>query len=348
MIRKNFLVTLAIYCSLSLYLFGTDKLKHSLTSILKHKEDTKLVDLSGLDINGKPKPLQPVGINSRPSNTIVALANGKKLKKKVLDDYLSKVTKGKIKDFDLLPPKQKKVLVQQYYLPKYIGALALQEIPKKDRLEVYQALWMRKKADSINISSSEIKDVYDNMVLGMKQRNPNAIVPPFENIKDRLKLQILDEKVTNYVLSNANVEVSEPNPMQIAGTINGDFVSVDEVEPIVKQLSHGKASWQRLHQRDKQQVLEMIATKKLMPSVAMKELSYQDKINAISNIWMQKKISSIDIKEKDIKKAYKKFVKHYKKGKKPSYDEVKNDIKMQLARDKYMKKLMKQIKVKLK
>ena len=63
---------------------------------------------------------------------------------------------------------------------------------------------------------------------------------------------------------------------------------------------------------------------------------------------IQEKIKDIAIPQKDIKKAYQKLKRRYKKGKVPSYDEAKESLKMELARDKYMQRLIKQIKVKLK
>jgi len=323
----------------------------SLHSILTKKEDTPLVDLSGLDVSAKPKPLHPQSLQSipsRPASSVVAIVNGVSIKKGTLDKYISKITKGKIKNFDLLPPKQKKVLVQQYYLPKYLGSLALNTIPRKDRVEIYKSIWMRKKASSFKISDKEIKAYYDKMVEQMSSRGANTIIPPFDNIKDRLKIQLLDEKMTKYVLSKVKVELSEPNPMGIVGSIDGKFLSIDDVEPLVSQLTQGKARWNTLRDADREKILEMMATKESIPKLAMREIPYDEKISAISNYYLAEHIKDIKVSDKEIKKAYKKVKSRYKKSKAPSFDKIKESLKMEIARDIYIKRLMKQIKVKLK
>jgi hypothetical protein len=349
MVTKKFIVTATTLVALSLNL-SADGLKHSLKHVLSQKDDTTLVDLSGLDINAKPVPQHPIAMNTRSPKAIVAIANNTPIRKSVLNSLLKKVSHGKVKDFDLLPPKQKKMLVQQYYLPKYVSSLAIANIPKKERYEIYKAVWMRKKASSIDIKESDIKDSYEKMLSQAKMAHQVDMVPPYDNIKDRIKMQLLDDAMTKYILKDAKVEVSDPNPMQIAGSINGEFVSVDDVEPIVQKISRGKATWNRLNPMDKKRILEMIATKKLTESIALKELSLDEKYNAISNAWLQKQLKNKDIKvsDKELKKAYKVFKKQFKKGKIPSFEEIKPTLKMELARDKYMQQLMKQIKVKLK
>jgi len=326
-----------------------DGLKNSLHSILNNKSQTQLVDLSGLDINAKPKPLYPQAIHhSRSPSAIVASAEGQNIKKSVLDKFLFKASKGKVKDFDLLPSKQKKILVQQYYLPKYISSQAISQIPKDERYEIYKAIWMRQKASSIKIKEDDIKSVYEQMLSQAKLANRADMVPPYDTIKDRLRMKLLNDKMTAYILKDVKVEVSEPNPMQIAGNINDEFISVSEVEPIVQRMTNGKVSWDRLNPLDKKSILEMVATRKLAKTVALKELTLDEKYNAISNIWLQEKIKKIQVTDKELKRAYSILKKRHKRGRVPSFEEIKSSLKMEVARDKYMPKLMKQIKVKLK
>jgi hypothetical protein len=345
LIKKSFM-TLSLIAIVSLSTVQASGLKNSLLKVAKQNDNTHLVDLSGLDINAKPIPKQPVAPKTRPGKTIVAIVEGKSIKKSILDKFLVKASRGKVRDFDLLPPKQKKMLVQQYYLPKYVPSKAIAEIPRTKRYEIYKAVWMRKKATSIKIPESKIKQIYEDMA--SQASMSNRMLPPYKNIKDRIKMKLIDDEVTNMILKDANVTVSKPNPMQIAGSINGDFVSVSDVEPIVERISHGNANWDMLNSNDKQRVLDIIAVKKLAQKVALKELSLDEKYNAISNVWLQEKVKNIKIPEKEIKKAYKRVKRRYKKGKAPSYNKIKESLRIELARDKYMQKLMKQIKVKLK
>jgi len=325
-----------------------DRLKNSLSNVLKHKDTTPLVDLSGLDINAKTNSTQYMKPVTRSSNAIVANVNGKDIVKSKLDKFLYKVSNKKIKDFDLLQPKQQIMLIKQYYLPHYIASLAIQDIPKDQRYELYRSIWMRKKTSQINISEEDMQKTYQTMLENAQLNHQEQLIPPYDNIKDKIKIQLLDDAIKKYVLKDATIELSEPNPMGIVGSINGEFVSLSEVEPIVKQITRGQASWNMLNPIDKRRILEMIATKKLSVSIAVDELSLEEKYNAISNIWLQKKIRDISVSDDELVSAYKEFKKRYKQGNPPSFEDIKQNLKLEVARDKYIKQIMKNMKIKLK
>jgi tyrosyl-tRNA synthetase len=117
---------------------------------------------------------------------------------------------------------------------------------------------------------------------------------------------------------------------------------------LVSQLTQGKARWNTLRDADREKILEMMATKESIPKLAMREIPYDEKISAISNYYLAEHIKDIKVSDKEIKKAYKKVKSRYKKSKAPSFDKIKESLKMEIARDIYIKRLMKQIKVKLK
>lgn len=139
---------------------------------------------------------------------------------------------------------------------------------------------------------------------------------------------------------------------ETAGTINGIEVSVDEASKAVSMMSKGQATWKTISKEQKEQVLQMIAPSKLAAVKAKKELTQQEKNIALSNFWMQKKMSEIKLSDKEVKDAYEKLKASAQKAnpKKqfPPFEAAEKSIKMKLAQEKVITDLMKNAKIKLK
>ena len=139
---------------------------------------------------------------------------------------------------------------------------------------------------------------------------------------------------------------------ETAGTVNGMEISVEEANKALNVISRGQATWDKISTQQKEQVLKMIAPSRLAAVKAKKELSEEEKNIALSNLWMQKKISETKISYEEAKKAYEKLKEAAKKAnpKKefPSFESAKKSIKMKIAQEKVIGDLMKDAKIKLK
>lgn len=137
-----------------------------------------------------------------------------------------------------------------------------------------------------------------------------------------------------------------------AGTVNGMTITVHEANKALKVLTKGKMTWAKLPKDGRKQLIQMMAPSKLVSAAAKKQLTSKEKEAAISGFWMQKKMSKIKISDRDAKKAYEKMKKVAKKAKSkvkiPPFSKAKNNIKMQLAQEKVVAKLMKHAKIKIK
>lgn len=94
---------------------SSDSLSNSLNNMLKHKDSSGMVNLSNISLNGKPKKIariRPI-FKGRPGKAIIGhYHDGKPVLKKDADKYIRKVTKGKIKDLDMLPKKQRLLVLK--------------------------------------------------------------------------------------------------------------------------------------------------------------------------------------------------------------------------------------------
>ncbi len=137
-----------------------------------------------------------------------------------------------------------------------------------------------------------------------------------------------------------------------AATVNGMKITVSEANKALKALTKGKMTWAKLPKEGKDQLIQMMAPSKLVAAAAKKQLTKKEKEAALAGFWMQKKMSKIKISDKEAKNAYNKMKKAAKKAKSkakiPPFDKAKNNIKMQLAQEKVVDKLMKKAKIRIK
>jgi len=137
-----------------------------------------------------------------------------------------------------------------------------------------------------------------------------------------------------------------------AGTVNGMIITVTEADEALKVLTKGQKTWETLPKEGKTQLIQMMAPAKLVAAKSEKTLSKKEKEAALAGFWMQKNISETKVTDEEAKTAYGKMKKMAKKSKSkqkvPEFDTVKNQIKMQLAQEKVVGKLMKSAKIKVK
>jgi len=137
-----------------------------------------------------------------------------------------------------------------------------------------------------------------------------------------------------------------------AGTVNGMIITVKEANDALKVLTKGQKTWEVLPKEGKTQLIQMMAPAKLVAAKSKKTLNKKEKEAALAGFWMQKKISETKVTDEEAKTAYNKMKKMAKKSKNkqkiPAFDTIKNQIKMQLAQEKVVGKLMKSAKIKVK
>lgn len=111
---KKILLTLGLTSAFYVSSLSADALKSSLNNLLNQKDSSGMVNLNGVGVGAKPKPKvsKPVR-KSRPVSAIIGRYNdGKPVRKKEANAYLKKATKGKIKDLDMLPKKQRLMVLK--------------------------------------------------------------------------------------------------------------------------------------------------------------------------------------------------------------------------------------------
>ncbi len=183
---------------------SADDLKNSLTNMLNTKDTSGMVDLGNINLNAKAKPSQP---KTRSAKTVIATVNGHKIIKKEADAYLTQRTQGKVTNFDNLPPEQRSRLIQELSLPVMVLDAAKKELSEEEKQAVYTRTWMQKEALKIKITDEQALTVYNQLKQRSQENNATENIPPFETIKDQLKMQMIEKTLIGKLMKDVEIKV---------------------------------------------------------------------------------------------------------------------------------------------
>ncbi len=199
--RKTFML-LGVSLGLVINAAYADDLKNSLTNMLNTNETPGMVDLGNINLDAKP-----VKKKSRSDKTVIATVNGHKIIKSEADSYLKQRTQGKVTDFDSLPPEQRSRLIQELALPVIILDAAKKELSEEEKQAVYTRAWMQKEALKINITDEQALTLYNQLKQQAQDNNATGSIPPFESIKDKLKIQMIEKTLIGKLTKDAKITV---------------------------------------------------------------------------------------------------------------------------------------------
>jgi len=246
---------------------AADALKNSLTNILNDKNSVGMVNLDNLSINGKPKPTthfkkrspntiistvkgykirkkeadaflnkvtkgkvkdydrlpkkqrkmvikELVKIHtlknkkSRPSTAVIATVNGVKIIKKEADSFLKKMTSGKVKDFDMLDKKQRKLLITDLARPIVLKSEVDMNLTAEERDGILRQVWLEKQKSTIDVTNDEMLTLYEEKKAQSLAVNPNAVIPAYLTIGKQLKSEVIEKKITQKLMKDVKIEIN--------------------------------------------------------------------------------------------------------------------------------------------
>ena len=201
--RKTFML-LGVSLGLVISAASADDLKNSLTNMLNEQETPSMVNLGNINLDAKPLPKVK---KTRSSKAVIATVNGHKIIKKEADSYLNQRTQGKVTDFDHLPPEQRSRLIQELALPVIVLDAAEKQLTEEEKQAVYTRTWMQREAMKIQITDEQAMQVYDQLKQQAQENNTTGNIPPFESIKDKLKIQMIEKTLIGTLMKDAKITV---------------------------------------------------------------------------------------------------------------------------------------------
>lgn len=146
---------------------------------------------------------------SRPESAVIAIVNGQKLYKKEANAFLKQVTGGKIADFDRLDSEQRRLLVDDLAKPIVIRQAVENEISQEDKEGILKQLWLEKKRASIVVTPEEMLSLYESKKAQSLVENPQAKIPPYISLGERLKNEIVEQRIMSEVMKDVNITINE-------------------------------------------------------------------------------------------------------------------------------------------
>ncbi len=145
---------------------------------------------------------------SRPSTSVIATVNGINIIKKDADNYLKKVTAGRVGDFDRLEKKQRKVLIEDLARPIVIKDAVENNITEEEKEAIYTQMWLEKQRATIEVSSEEMLALYELKKEKALALNPQAQIPHYMSLGESLKNEILEQKMMENLMKDVNITVN--------------------------------------------------------------------------------------------------------------------------------------------
>ena len=203
---NKYLVVAGLSFGLFVNSVSADALKNSLTNMLNEKDTASMVDLSSINLDGKPKAI-PEMKKTRSAKAVVATVNGHKVLKKDADAHLNKRTQGKMSNFDLLPKEQRLRIIREMSMPILALNSAKKELSNEEKEAIYSRLWMQKEILKIKITDEEVKKVYDQLKQESEANSATVNIPAFESIKDKIRLQMQDKQMVSNLMKDVEIKV---------------------------------------------------------------------------------------------------------------------------------------------
>ena len=199
-------MVLGLSLGLAVSAVSADDLKNSLTNMLNKEEKPSMINLDNVNLDGKAKPVHQVK-KTRSPKAVIATVNGHKIIKKEADAYLKQRTQGKVTDFDHLPPEQRPRLINELALPIAVADAAKKELSEEEKQAAYTRAWMQKEARKVTVSDEQAMEVYTQLKQQAEENNATQKIPPFESIKERLKIQILEKTLVERLIKDVEIKV---------------------------------------------------------------------------------------------------------------------------------------------
>lgn len=224
-----------------------DSLSNSLNNMLDKKDSTGMVNLNGVSVGGKPKrPAPRQARKSRPSSTIIGHYNdGKPVRKKEANQYLKKVTKGKINDLDLLPKKQRIMVL-------------------KDLQHIYAAKHFKSRPGSAVVATVNGHDIYKKEADSYLKTVTGGKVKDFDRLENKQRLVLIKDLARPIIIKEvAKKEIPEAEQEKIFAQL--------WLEKERQKIEVSNDEMQALYEAKKAKALEVNPNAQIPPYISIGE-----------------------------------------------------------------------------
>ena len=324
---NRILSTAILLCGFLSISASADGLKNALINMESESSSSNMMGLDSLNLGTQPKK-RVQQLKKRSPNTVLATVNGHKIHKKDADKYLKKVTKGKIKDYDLLPEKQRKLLLtdlKNIYKAKYFKGRPGDTVigHHDDNTSVY-----KKEADAYikKVTEGKIKDI--------------------DRLPRKQRLLILEDLQKIYRMEHFK---GRPKDTIIA-TVNEFSIIKSDADDYIARATRGSIKdFDMLDKKQKHMLVQDLARPVLLASEADNNMSIQEKEAFFKQVWLEKQMATIEVSNEEMLALYEsmqaKALAENPNAKIPPYISFGEQLKKKIIEEKVMATLMKDVQI---
>jgi len=264
---------------------SADILKDSLNNMLHQKNSTGMVNLNGVGVGKKPKQrLKRVVRKSRPGSTVIGKYNdGKPVYKKEGDKYLKKATKGKIKDMDLLPKKQRLLVL-------------------KDLQKIYVMKHFKSRPGTAVIGTyNDGKPVHKEEADKYLKKATKGKIKDMDLLPKEQRLLVLKDLQKIYAMKHFE---SRPSSAVIA-TVNEHNITKKEADTFLVKVTAGKIKdFDRLNDKQRLKLVKDLAKPILIKNAAENNLTTEEKEAIFGKIWLERQRKLVSVTSDEMLTLY--------------------------------------------
>jgi TRAP-type C4-dicarboxylate transport system substrate-binding protein len=138
------------------------------------------------------------------ADTTIGTIDGMPVTKTEAEQTLKVLSQGKM-TYDKLPPNGKQQLLEVIAPSKIAAKKAAKELTQEEKDAALSNLWIQKQISQTTVSDKEVKDFYDKVKQSSKEP---AKIPAFDEVKERIKAQLKQEKAIQNIIKNAKIVVN--------------------------------------------------------------------------------------------------------------------------------------------
>jgi len=141
------------------------------------------------------------------SAKVIGRVNGYPITENSADEFVKFATKGKIKKYRLLRPRDKKDVVRRLAADALLIGMAKKHLPKQELNQVIVNYWLSKKIKNIEVKPEDVKKAYTENKKFFK--GPDGKILPFEKVKDVIEVSLKQKKYVAQLMDEARITMGK-------------------------------------------------------------------------------------------------------------------------------------------
>ncbi len=141
------------------------------------------------------------------SAKVIGRVNGYPIVERDADAFVKFATKGKIKKYKLLRPKDKKDVVKRLAVDSLLIGMAKKHLSRQELNQVIVNYWLSKKIKNVKVKPEDVRKAYDENRKFFK--GPDGKMLPFEKVKDVIAVSLKQKKYVAQLMETAKITMGK-------------------------------------------------------------------------------------------------------------------------------------------